>query len=113
MESGDLEKIELKIISEIEKTQKDIDALSELIKPIPPDNAIGRLSRMEAINAKSINEATFGNARVKMGKLKWALSHIHEPEFGLCNECGETIPIGRILLMPETAFCVMCAEEKG
>jgi DnaK suppressor protein len=113
MESGDCEKVELKIISEIEKTQKDIDALSELIKPIPPDNAVGRLSRMEAISTKSINEAALGNARVKIGKLKWALSHVHDPEFGFCIECGEPIPIGRILLMPETALCVMCAEEKG
>lgn len=113
MESEDRKKIELKIVSEIEKTQKDIGALSELIKPIPPDNAVGRLSRMEAINAKSINEAALGNARVKMGKLKWALSHVHEPEFGLCIECGDPIPIGRILLMPETTLCVICAEEQS
>lgn len=113
MESGDREKVELKIISEIEKTQKDINALSELIKPISPDNAVGRLSRMEAINAKSINEAAHGNARVKMGKLKWALSHVHDPEFGLCLECGDPIPIGRILLMPETTLCVICAEEQS
>ena len=112
MDSGDRIKIELKILSEIDKTQKDIDALTELIKPIPPDNAIGRLSRMEAINSKSVNEAALGNAKVRMGKLKWALYQVHEPEFGLCIECGESIPIGRILLMPETTLCVACAEEK-
>lgn len=113
MDLEDQERIEQKIISEIEKTQKDIDTLKELTKPIAPDNAVGRLSRMEAINAKSVNEATLASAKTKMGKLKWALSHIKEPEFGVCFECGEPIPIGRILLMPESTMCVACAEEHG
>lgn len=111
MDRADQKKIEQKIISEIEKTEKDIEALSELIKPIAPDNAIGRLSRMEAINAKSVNEAALAGARTKIGKLRWALSHIEDTEFGICRECGEPIPIGRILLMPESTMCVSCAEE--
>lgn len=111
MDRADQKKIEQKIISEIEKTEKDINALSELIKPIAPDNAIGRLSRMEAINAKSVNEAALASARTKIGKLRWALSHFEDPEFGICRECGEPIPIGRILLMPESTMCVSCAEE--
>jgi DnaK suppressor protein len=40
---------------QIEETRQDISSLSEQVKPIAPDNAIGRLSRMEAIGAKSIN----------------------------------------------------------
>jgi DnaK suppressor protein len=113
MDQNDQKRIEEKIRAEIERTQQDIAALTELIKPIPPDNAIGRLSRMEAINAKSVNEVALASARTKMGKLKWALSHLEDPEFGMCHECGESIPIGRILLMPETTMCVSCAEEHG
>ena len=33
----------------------DIDAYKGLTQPIAPDDAIGRLTRMEAINSKSIN----------------------------------------------------------
>ena len=34
----------------------------ELTKPIPPENAIGRVSRMDAINNRSINEAALRTA---------------------------------------------------
>jgi len=46
-------RIEEKII----KLKEDIANLIDLTKPISPDCAIGRVSRMDAINNKSINEA--------------------------------------------------------
>ena len=111
MDGEERKRVEEIIFREIDQSQQDIVALEELVKPIAPDNAIGRLSRMEAIHAKSVNEAALSAARVKLTKLKRALSRIDEPEFGLCQECGEPIPMGRILLMPETTMCVPCLEE--
>ena len=34
-----------------------IEEYKELTKPIPPSEAIGRVSRMDAINNRSVNEA--------------------------------------------------------
>ncbi|MCB2181566.1 MAG: TraR/DksA C4-type zinc finger protein [Desulfobulbaceae bacterium] len=113
MNTEERNKIRKILVREIEKSEQDISALAELVKPIAPDNAIGRLSRMEAINARSVNQAALSAVKVKLTKLKWALSHIEEPDFGICIECGEPIPIGRILLMPETNMCVPCMEELG
>ncbi len=111
MDAKERKKVEETILREIERGQKDIAFLEELVKPIPPDNAIGRLSRMEAINTRSVNQATLSAAKVKLTRLKWALSHIDEPAFGICIECGKPIPLGRILLIPETTMCVPCLEE--
>ncbi|MBT8323056.1 MAG: TraR/DksA C4-type zinc finger protein, partial [Eudoraea sp.] len=33
------------------------------------------------------------------------------PEFGSCVKCGQNIPIQRILLAPESSFCVNCARK--
>lgn len=41
----------------MDETKKEIAHLEELIKPVKPDNAYGRLSRMDAINNKTINDA--------------------------------------------------------
>jgi len=41
----------------IKETQKVISNLKDLTKPISPENSIGRVSRMDAINNKSVNEA--------------------------------------------------------
>ena len=35
-------------------TKKDIKGLKEATKPISPENSIGRVSRMDAINNKSV-----------------------------------------------------------
>ncbi len=103
--------IEQRIITEIAEIKEKVKALHILAKPISPDNAVGRLSRMEAIGTKAINEAALGNANQKLGRLQHALTQVNEPDFGSCYECGEPIPLGRILLMPESTLCVGCAEE--
>ena len=46
-------KITDKIKISIEETLIQINEYRELTKPIHPDNAIGRVSRMDAINNKS------------------------------------------------------------
>ena len=99
-----------KIISSITDTERDISELEELTKPIAPENSIGRVSRMDAINNKSINEATLAQTRTKLDKLQYALDKCSEPEFGSCKRCGQAIPMGRLLLMPESLFCVQCAQ---
>ena len=110
MDYTEKEQLRGKIESAIVDTEKDIASLKELTKPIAPDNAIGRLSRMEAIGTKSINEANFNSAKSKLAKLKYALANIDAPDFGTCMDCGEPIPVRRIMVMPESVFCVNCAE---
>ena len=46
------------IEQQIAAHREEITELIELTKPIAPDCAIGRVSRMDAINNKSINEAS-------------------------------------------------------
>ena len=64
---------------------------------------------MDAINNKSINDAALVQARTKLDNLKFALDKCNEPDFGGCKRCGLAIPMGRLLLMPESLFCVKCA----
>ena len=107
----DLAKQDLKktIRAEITSLIHDIDQLSEGAKPIPPDRAIGRLTRMEAINSKSINEANIRTARLRVSKLKQALVRLDEdPDFGICERCDRPIPPKRLMLVPESAYCVRC-----
>ena len=93
--------------------KKDIATYRRLAKPVAPDNAIGRLTRMEAINSKSINEAALDKAQLALDKLERALSKIDHPDFGRCRECEERIPLARLMILPETDLCVQCAEALG
>lgn len=87
-----------------------IDDLKEITKPISPENSIGRVSRMDAINNKSVNEATLRTAETKLNKINLALEKVNDPSFGICRKCGKQIPYGRLILMPESSTCVNCAE---
>ena len=106
------EKIDIKarVVTEIEKTNNSIADYRELTKPISPENAIGRISRMDAINNKSVAEAALRQAEGKLKNLQNVLESIDNKDFGLCLKCQQTIPIGRILLMPQSRHCVNCAR---
>ncbi len=98
------------IVIEIDKTKKLVDEYEELTKPISPENAIGRISRMDAINNKSINDAALRKAESKLKNLEFALSNVDNADFGICAKCKGEIPIQRVLLMPQSRFCVRCAH---
>lgn len=101
----------IKIIQkELKETEKSIAVLKELTKPIAPDCAIGRVSRMDAINNKSINDAALRTAEVKLSGLKYALTRVNDDDFGICARCEQPIPLGRIMLVPHSRFCANCAD---
>jgi DnaK suppressor protein len=111
MTKEEKQKIENHIRDEIDVLKKDIESYEELTKPIPPDSSIGRLTRMDAINSKSINEAALSKAKSSLSGLEKTLEMLDDPDFGLCKECEEPIPFRRIMVMPGTEFCVECAEK--
>jgi len=102
--------IENKILQEIENTKNTIAELKELTKPIAPDCAIGRISRMDAINNKTINDAALIKAVQKLKRLEIAFQNRNDTDFGKCKRCNNEIPLGRVLLVPQSRFCVHCAN---
>ncbi|HMC01974.1 MAG TPA: TraR/DksA C4-type zinc finger protein [Flavobacteriaceae bacterium] len=110
MTKEELQNIEELIKKEIQNAERLIENYKDLTKPIAPENAIGRVSRMDAINNKSINEAALKKAQQKLKNLQIALSNINDSGFGNCAKCNNSIPIGRILLVPQSRFCVNCAR---
>lgn len=101
-----------KLVSIIEEqileTRTAIEELTELTKPVSLDASIGRLSRMDAINNKSINEAALREKKKLLKRLENALEKSEKDDFGICTKCGEEIPFGRLEYMPHTTRCVTC-----
>ena len=111
MNDEEREGLKQKIIKEISTQKHLIESFTETSKPVAPDNAIGRLTRMEAISSQGISEASLNSSKVKLEQLEKALDKIDLPEFGVCIRCANSISEGRIMLMPESAVCVTCAEK--
>ena len=110
MTQTEKKEIEKKILEEIKKTEIIIDDYKELIKPIAPDCAIGRISRMDAINNKSVTEAALRQSEKKLNALRYMRESIDSKDFGLCQKCKTVIPLPRLLFMPQSRFCVSCVR---
>ena len=109
MTEKEREEIKNLIDESIKETKEEIKELQELTKPVSPDNAYGRLSRMDAINNKTINESALREKKRILQKLERAKERGDKGELGNCLKCGGEIPYGRLKIMPYTTRCVKCA----
>lgn len=105
------ERNELKLLisDQIQLVESEIEELTELTKPISLDASIGRVSRMDAINNKAINDLALRDKKSTLQKLERAKERGEKGELGTCLKCGEEIPFGRLKIMPYTTRCVNCA----
>lgn len=106
-----MDKVDIKeqLKEQIAQTKEKIANYEGLIGSLTPDDSIGRISRMDAINNQAVVQASLRQAKAKLAKLLHGLSSIDEPNFGKCKRCGRDIPPMRLVLMPESPFCVRCA----
>ncbi|MFH1026538.1 MAG: TraR/DksA family transcriptional regulator [Pseudomonadota bacterium] len=49
--------------------------------------------------------------REKVHNIDEALLRIDEGDYGICEECDEEIPLGRLKAMPFTRHCVKCKSD--
>ncbi len=101
-----------KIDQTILEMEDKIRALDGMTQPISPENSIGRVSRMDAINNKGVADAALRAAKKRLAKLRFAITKLDEPNFGKCSTCGHLIQTKRLMFMPESVNCVRCADRR-
>lgn len=111
MTDEEKQRIRIKIAGLILQSKDDVEDLERNTQPISPENSIGRVSRMDAINNKSVLEAALRNKKAKLSKLKVALANIDKQDFGICSKCSNPIQQGRLIFMPESTHCIRCADR--
>ena len=111
MTTEELKEINEIIKREIQKLSKKINELKEFTAPVSPDNAIGRISRMDAIHNKSIAEASLRNLQTRFSQLQTVSQVIHEKNFGLCTKCHKPIAFERLKIRPEIRLCAACLQK--
>ena len=72
--------------------------------------AIGRLSRMDALQNQAMAKATDARRSMERAQLQAALARIDDGEFGYCEDCGDEIATGRLKLNPAATKCIECAN---
>jgi len=105
--------IKAKIIEDLAALEHEIIGLKEKTKPITPDCSLGRLTRLEMIGEQQVNEHALHEAEIRTNKLKYALQKVDKEEYGLCMECEDEIPFGRLMILPESSHCIACASHQN
>lgn len=72
--------------------------------------AVGRLSRMDALQNQAMAKAGHARRQVLRQRLAAALMRMDAGEFGYCEDCGEAIALGRLEIDPAATRCVSCAN---
>ena len=96
MTDGEREELQALIDTALAETRDSIAYLEEATKPIAPSVSLGRLTRMEALGEKGVNEASLARARQRLERLINARKRLDEGTYGRCVRCGGDIPVGRL-----------------
>ena len=84
----------------------------EAEQPVELDQTrVGRLSRMDAMQAQAMSKETGRRRRLKLLQIDAALKRLDDGEFGYCQECGEEIAPARLEIDPTVLLCISCAEQ--
>ncbi len=74
-------------------------------------SSVGRLSRMDAMQSQAMNQEAQRRRKTELLRLEAALQNMAEGDYGECEECGEQIASGRLMLDPAAQFCIHCAQK--
>jgi len=72
-----------------------------------PENADAGSMRLEYAKELSIER----NASDLLHKVEHALRRIESGDYGICEVCGEAIPVARLEVLPYATTCVTCASK--
>jgi len=72
---------------------------------------VGRLSRMDAIQAQAMAKASAGRREQMLRRIDAALARVENDDYGICQECGEPINPKRLDFDPTVTLCIDCASS--
>ncbi len=100
-----------KLLQMQKRYHQQVAQLAEDTAPEAPDCAVDHASRLNAFNNKSINKTALANATDKLRNIEESLARIASGDFGICKSCGAPIAPERLMAMPESLYCIKCAQK--
>lgn len=111
MNESDLEGYRVRIRARLAEIDEEDARGSEGQATVELDQqAIGRLSRQDALQSQAMARATHVRRDIERRRLRAALARIEESEFGYCEDCGDEIAPARLGLDPAASRCISCAS---
>jgi len=109
----DMENFKQQLLALKKALQRAQETGDQAERPVELDQTrVGRLSRMDAMQAQAMSVETGRLRRQKLLQIAAALKRIEDNDFGYCQECGEGIASARLEVDPAALLCIKCASAK-
>ena len=86
-----------------DKLEVDVRMTFDLLKD-NPDKSVDEL-------LKHIDARIMGNKSEEIDDIDTALHKLDDGSYGVCEECGEEIPVKRLDAVPSASYCVSCQHD--
>jgi DnaK suppressor protein len=107
----DMEKYRAVLLAQQESVQDQIQAISSWCEPVAPDQAIGRLTRNDAMQDQQMALHQRERLLTQLTRIRTALDRIESGTFGICPACKNSIDVRRLDTAPDSPLCVACLEK--
>ena len=97
----------LALRDELEQLASTTDAAAEVVEL--DQSKVGRLSRMDALQAQAVAQASVRRRDDMYRRISAALDRIEAGHYGRCENCDELISDARLEVDPTAIFCITCA----
>lgn len=74
--------------------------------------AVGRLSRMDALQQQAMAKAAEQRAISRLSRVRGALQRLENDTYGRCEDCDEMLDIRRLQTDPCAAVCLECQHDR-
>lgn len=96
------------LIEEREREMEEAKATETASERNPdPDSADAASMKFEYMKEMSLER----NSMDLLEKVDHALVRVGSGEYGICESCGEAIPVARLEVLPYATTCVNCARK--
>ena len=111
-DAATLERFRLWLEGRARDIQATIERSSDQTTAVTPDSSIGRLTRVDAVQAGYVSNALRSQMRAELARVERALRSIDEGTFGVCRSCGDPLSDARLDAKPDASLCVQCASKR-
>lgn len=91
--------VEAQLVRTINNSDYEIDIAGDIV------------DELQGKSIARVQEKLLTNNIAKLKSVRIAIEKIDLGEYGYCDECGESIGIRRLEILPGCTICVLCAEQ--
>jgi RNA polymerase-binding transcription factor len=112
MRENDDAEIRQRLLALRDELQRAASAGADSADVVELDQArVGRLSRMDAMQAQAMSQASARRRDVTLNRIAAALLRLERGDYGYCLNCDDAIARKRLEFDPVATLCITCAER--